>query len=129
MGVPPGLGLLNQTYTATISAHGVASGPHSVASKMTLKGLYLVGVLQFCPGGILCVGGAATGSRRIIKLFVAKRPWVMAALTALVVVRLVPAVVLVVGLIDLASAEAGQWRLMSSSIVAGTRDISAIMQS
>ena len=54
--------------------------------------------------GILCVGGALTRSRTIIKLSVAMRLWVMAALTALVVVRLVPAVALVVGVIDLASA-------------------------
>lgn len=37
--------------------------------------------------GILCIGGALTRSRTIIKLSVAMRLWVMAALTALVVVR------------------------------------------
>jgi hypothetical protein len=61
--------------------------------------------------GILCVGGAVTRSRTIIKLTVAMRLWVMAALTALVVVRLVPAVVLVVGVIDLASAALTVWAL------------------
>jgi hypothetical protein len=61
--------------------------------------------------GILCVGGAVTRSRTIIKLTVAMRLWVMAALTALVVIRLVPAVVLVVGVIDLASAALTVWAL------------------
>jgi len=39
------------------------------------------------------------------------RLWVMAALTALVVVRLVPVVALVVGVIDLASAALTVWAL------------------
>ena len=37
--------------------------------------------------GILCVGGALTRSRTLIKLSVAMRLWVMAALTALVVCK------------------------------------------
>jgi hypothetical protein len=65
--------------------------------------------------GILCVGGALTRSRTIIKLSVAIRLWVMAALTALVVVRLVPAIALVVGVIDLASAALTVWALTSEA--------------
>ena len=50
--------------------------------------------------GVLWVGGA--GSRLILRRPVAMRLWVMAALKMLVVVRLAPAVVLVIGVIDLA---------------------------
>ena len=65
--------------------------------------------------GILCVGGALTRSRTLIKLSVAMRLWVMAALTALVVVRLVPVIALVVGVIDLASAALTVWALTSEA--------------
>ena len=61
--------------------------------------------------GILCVGGAVARSRTLVKLSVAMRLWVMAALTALVVVRLVPMIALVVGVIDLASATLTAWAL------------------
>jgi len=50
-----------------------------------------------------------------IKLSVAMRLWVMAALTALVVVRLVPVIALVVGLIDLASAPLTTWALVAET--------------
>ena len=61
--------------------------------------------------GILCIGAAQTQSRALIKLSVAMRLWVMAALTALVVVRLVPMIALVVGVIDPASAALTAWAL------------------
>ena len=61
--------------------------------------------------GILCVGGAVARSRTLVKLSVAMRLWVMAALTALVVVRLVPMIALVVGVIDPASAALTAWAL------------------
>ena len=65
--------------------------------------------------GILCAGGALTRSRTLIKLSVAMRLWVMAALTALVVVRLVPVIALVVGVIDLASAVLTTWALAAET--------------
>lgn len=65
--------------------------------------------------GILCIGGALTRSRTLIKLSVAMRLWVMAALTALVVVRLVPVIALVVGVIDLASPVLTTWALTAET--------------
>ena len=65
--------------------------------------------------GVLCVGGAVARSRTLVKLSVAMRLWVMAALTALVAVRLVPMIALVVGVIDLASAGLTWWALTAEA--------------
>ena len=65
--------------------------------------------------GVLCIAAGRTGSRPLLQLSVATRLWVMAVLAVLVAVRLAPVVVLVVGLIDLASAALTLWALRAES--------------
>ena len=67
--------------------------------------------------GILCIGIARAGSQSLLWLSVAMRLWVMATLAALFLIRLVPAVALVIGIVDLASAALllGRSRLRLSS--------------
>ena len=65
--------------------------------------------------GVLCIAAGRTGSRPLLQLSVAMRLWVMAVLAVLVAVRLAPVVVLVVGLIDLASAALTSWALRAES--------------
>jgi hypothetical protein len=67
--------------------------------------------------GILCVGIAWAGSRLLLKLTVAMRLWVMAALAVLVATRLAPAVALVVGVIDLISAALTAWALATEALL------------
>jgi hypothetical protein len=64
--------------------------------------------------GVLCIAAGRTGSRPLLQLSVAMRLWVMAVLAVLVAVRLAPVVVLV-GLIDLASAVLTLWALRAES--------------
>ena len=66
--------------------------------------------------GILCIGAAQTQSRALIKLSVAMRLWVMAALAAvatLAAVRLVPPIALAIGVVDLISATLTAWALVA----------------
>ncbi len=66
--------------------------------------------------GILCIGAAQTQSRALIKLSVAMRLWVMAAVAAvatLAAVRLVPPIALAIGVVDLISATLTAWALVA----------------
>ena len=65
--------------------------------------------------GILCIGVAQTGSRSLITLSAAMRLWVMAILVTLVVLRLVPVVTLIIGVIDLGSAALTAWALAAEA--------------
>ena len=70
---------------------------------------------RYSTWAFLCIAAGRTGSRPLLQLAVAMRLWVMAVLAVLVAVRLAPVVVLVVGLIDLASAALTSWALRAES--------------
>ena len=65
--------------------------------------------------GMFCIGAARVHSLPLIRLTVAMRLWVMAALAALAALQLVPPLALAVGVIDLLSAALTAWALAAEA--------------
>jgi hypothetical protein len=61
--------------------------------------------------GIFCIAAAQTASRLLVRISIAMRLWVAAVVAALIAARLAPAMVAVVGAIDLVSAALTAWAM------------------